>query len=390
MSLAAWGCGYFSQELPDRYFLWSLAHAELAEMFGYEGVDRLILFTSLFACLTATLMLLTAGIGIFLRNRTTLSLYRKACLLFYALALLCGSVAYQATGVIMTKGMSLNGKKLIQYDVVMLRWDLLWPVLLASAAIACLYLLAWRRAAIRQWLGNDETEPAAGDRFLENMRTHGSDPRYRKSLWTSFNFHFFIIFILPWLMGVIGCVTPYRVRKGSGDPAVAAKVVVVKVKKKPIKRPIINKFSPILFDFPKIDDSKVAEEVEKSSQAVYTTNASRVHSKGGVMGAGGGKTGGWPDGMDEGLVRFIRMKYSGSGWDDGMDTKSRADLNFLDFFRSLTGFKTSTKTEAHGIALLARYPPGYAPPFVYMTGDGSISVSGRGMSTRRSTVMSSP
>jgi hypothetical protein len=377
MSLAAWGCGSFSQELPDRYLLWSLAHADLAEMFGYEGVDRLVLFTSLFACLTATLMLLTAGIGIFFRNRTTLSLYRKACLLFYALALLCGSVAYQATGVIMTKGMSLNGKKLVQYDVVMLRWDLLWPVLLASAAIACLYLLVWRRAAIRQWLGNDETEPAAGDRFLENMRTHGSDPCYRKSLWTSFNFHFFIIFILPWLLGIIGCVTPYRIRKGSGDPAVAAKVVVVKVKKKPIKRPIINKFSPILFDFPKIDDSKVAEEVEKQSQAVYTTNASRVHSKGGVMGAGGGKTGGWPDGMDEGLVRFIRMKYSGSGWDDGMDSKSRADLNFLDFFRSLTGFKTSTKTEAHGIALLARYPPGFAPPFVYMTGDGGISVSAR-------------
>jgi Ca-activated chloride channel family protein len=79
--------------------------------------------------------------------------------------------------------------------------------------------------------------------------------------------------------------------------------------------------------------------------------------------------------MDEGLVRFIRMKYDGSGWDDGMDSKSRADLNFLDFFRSLTGFKTSTKTESHGIALLSRYPKGFAPPFVFMTGDKEIRVS---------------
>jgi hypothetical protein len=95
------------------------------------------------------------------------------------------------------------------------------------------------------------------------------------------------------------------------------------------------------------------------------------------MGVGGGNTGGWPDGMDDGLVRFIRLKYDGSGWDDGMDSATRADLNFLDYFRQLTGFKTSTKTEAHAIALLARYPKGFAPPFVYMTGDGNIGVSDR-------------
>ncbi|MEI8353084.1 MAG: von Willebrand factor type A domain-containing protein, partial [Lentisphaerota bacterium] len=132
---------------------------------------------------------------------------------------------------------------------------------------------------------------------------------------------------------------------------------------------------PIMFGMTSVNESSVAFEEDEAAQPTYSASASRVHSKGGVMGAGGGRTGGWPDGMGEGLVRFIRMKYDGSGWDDGMDEASRADLNFLDNFRNLTGFKTSTKTESHGIALLSRYPKGFAPPFVFMTGDKEIRVS---------------
>ena len=134
---------------------------------------------------------------------------------------------------------------------------------------------------------------------------------------------------------------------------------------------------PIMFGFdtPRVDESSVAFEEDEAAQTTYSAAASRVHSKGGKMGVGGGSHGGWPDGMDEGLVRFIRMKYDGAGWDDGMDEASRADLNFLDNFRNLTGFKTATKPESHGIALLSRYPKGFAPPFVFMTGDKEIRVS---------------
>jgi Ca-activated chloride channel family protein len=151
------------------------------------------------------------------------------------------------------------------------------------------------------------------------------------------------------------------------------------------KRPIISKYSPdpVLWDFPRIDDSKVSEEVEKDSRKTFTYNVSGSSAKGGKMGAGGGSIGGWPDGMQDTIVRFIRMKYDGAGWDDGMDEASRADLNFLDFFRNLTGFKTATKPESHSIALLARYPKGFAPPFVYMTGDGNIGVSQRDVSILR-------
>ena len=48
---------------------------------------------------------------------------------------------------------------------------------------------------------------------------------------------------------------------------------------------------------------------------------------------------------------------------------------FLAEFHKLTGFKTAEKGESHPIALLKKYPKGFAPPFVYMTGEGSINVS---------------
>ncbi|MFZ4395195.1 MAG: DUF4159 domain-containing protein [Kiritimatiellia bacterium] len=83
----------------------------------------------------------------------------------------------------------------------------------------------------------------------------------------------------------------------------------------------------------------------------------------------------WPDGMKDMRVRFIRMEYDGAGWDDGMDAVSRADLNFLDAFHALTGFKVATKSEGHKISLLRKYPRGFAPPFVYMTGTSNINVS---------------
>jgi hypothetical protein len=71
------------------------------------------------------------------------------------------------------------------------------------------------------------------------------------------------------------------------------------------------------------------------------------------------------------------MEYTGSHWDDGMDAGSRADVNFLQEFRRLTGFKVAKKSESHHIGLLRKYDKGFAPPFVYMTGSGGIRVSSR-------------
>ena len=212
-----------------------------------------------------------------------------------------------------------------------------------------------------------------------------------------------------------GCVTPYRVPKGSGSPETegkkaAKKIIIKKAVKKPKQRHVVvSPNSAISFNFPDLDDSKVAQEVEMESRDTYKTDVNRIFVEGlltgegttggrgtgrrGIgngkrkMGKGGGDQGGWPDGMENSLVRFIRMKYDGSGWDDGMDAVSRADMNFLDYFRKLTEFKTATQSEAHGIALLAKYPKGYAPPFVYMTGDGDIRVSDREVRIMREYLM---
>jgi RNA polymerase sigma factor (sigma-70 family) len=74
------------------------------------------------------------------------------------------------------------------------------------------------------------------------------------------------------------------------------------------------------------------------------------------------------------VVRLIRLKYDGPGWDDGLD-ESGADRNFLERFGQLTGLKVSKNGDAHTIELLAKYPKGFAPAFVFITGTGEIIAS---------------
>jgi len=207
-------------------------------------------------------------------------------------------------------------------------------------------------------------------RLMENLRTHGKDPWYRKSQWLSMALHLFFILGLPWLLSLSrGCIDPYRIPKGSGEPEISVVQVVQAERVK--RRFVVNPNSAISFRVPELDDSQVLQEVEQITQMTYEADPSRVT---GALGTGGGKKGGWPDGMDNALVRFIRLQYNGPGWDDGMDAVSRADRNFLDHFRQVTGFKTALQSESHPVADLRRYPAGYAPPFVYMTGIGAIRI----------------
>ena len=134
-----------------------------------------------------------------------------------------------------------------------------------------------------------------------------------------------------------------------------------------------------------------ARQVDAETQMTYKADplrvlaatGDRVGAGGGKMGAGGGKGGGWPDGMENAKVRFIRMEYNGRGWDDGMDATTRADMNFLEAFRQLTGFKVAAASESHSIGMLKKYPKGMAPPFVYMTGDADINVTAGEIKTMR-------
>jgi hypothetical protein len=92
----------------------------------------------------------------------------------------------------------------------------------------------------------------------------------------------------------------------------------------------------------------------------------------GQLGKGGGDQGGWPEGMEDYKIRFIRLDHGGQGWDDGMH-QTGADINFLRHFAGVTGFKKiARKGESHSIAILAKYPKDGFPPFVYMTGNHSM------------------
>ena len=156
--------------------------------------------------------------------------------------------------------------------------------------------------------------------------------------------------------------------KGSGNPVVAM-VKMVKPKKKKKKTLSLRPNSAIIFEMPDLDDTEVDEMMEEQTQVTYQASA---NAKAGKMGKGGGTKGGWPEGMDNYKIRFIRLDHGGAGWDDGMN-QTGADINFLRAFAQATGFKKiASKGESHSIALLQKYPNDGFPPFVYLTGNGDM------------------
>ena len=258
-----------------------------------------------------------------------------------------------------------------------LGWDYLWPASLAVFTMGVLHLITWLRRTMNLYTGETDVTPAVGDRILENIRTNGRDPAWRRSWVNSAFGHLMIIVIIPWLLQFWGCVDPYRPPWGGGDPVVRMLTVVKPKKKKKRKKYILNPNSPFIFQIPDLDDSPIIRQVEEHTQVRYVADANAAHGE--RLGDGNAKVAGWQDGFKDGKVRFIRLQYNGEEWDDGMDSNERADMNFLETFRELSGGqKIGNKPEAHAIRLLARYPKGQAPPFVYMTGCGSI----RGVSNR--------
>jgi hypothetical protein len=169
---------------------------------------------------------------------------------------------------------------------------------------------------------------------------------------------------------------PYGVPEGSGTPAVEM-VKVKKLKKKPEKKYVLNMNTAVSFYVPRIEDSEVLEEIDKETENTYEAQ------KLGKLGQGGGKEGGWPNGMKNARVRFIRLQYDGGDWDQDMGYGS--DYNILLKFRELTGFQIASETESLSISQLKRFPKNRAPPFVYMTGGlkGSISLSNAEMKVLR-------
>ncbi|MFZ4394943.1 MAG: DUF4159 domain-containing protein [Kiritimatiellia bacterium] len=282
------------------------------------------------------------------------------------------------------RGTSVEAVTFTSYAQFVCRMNFLWPAFLIAALLGALDLLSWRRAAMAVYFRREDLPPQPGDRFLENLRTNGRAPRFRKGVYTSATLHLMVIVVIPWLLySVGGCIPPYKVPKGSGEPVVnvARQIKIKNPKKKKPKKVLVNNNSAILFYHPDFDDSKVESQVEFESRETYVADPQRVMNplgtpKTGNTGTGSKGKGGWPDGMDGHCVRLIRLEYNCQGWDDGMDSASRADLNFLDKFKELTGFKVADKVESYPIRYLRSCKKGYAPPFVFITGARSFTISG--------------
>ena len=208
------------------------------------------------------------------------------------------------------------------------------------------------------------TEPMVGDRVVENVRTGGSDPKFRVATnWSVCLFAF--VLVLPFLIRGCGMERPYGLHKGSGNPVVEI-VKVKKVKKPKLKKFVVNKWSPIILERMKVEDIKTLVELEEETQDRYETQETQA----GKLGKGGGKTGGWPHGMADAKLRFIRLIYSG---DWNQDMRMGADKNLMAYYNQITGFPVEKESEGKKIARLRRFPKDHGPPFVFLTGNGALS-----------------
>ena len=305
-------------------------------------------------CGVLAVLCAAAGAGGLIRNRLT---YQALRLPLYGVYLLVGFylwITWQARSSILVQGLDVDGAKQDSATILRLWWSVSWPALAVAAYAAWSHVMLRSRSVYAAFT-REEGAPMGGDRVLEDLRTHGRDPRHRRSLYASAFTHIFILVIIPYILSLGGCVEAYRVPKGSGNPVVAM-VKMVKPKKKKKKTLSLRPNSAILFEIPDLDDTLVDQVMEEQTQATYQASN---NAKAGKMGKGGGTKGGWPEGMENYKVRFIRLEHGGNGWDDGMD-QTGADINFLRAFAQATGFKKiAGKGESHSIALLKKYPEGW-------------------------------
>jgi len=352
--------------------------AELAILWQKLHLERLLLFSFQLIGVVGLLCALAGTLSLVVRKPVAKHLLK------FSLAVVLISmgfhiwVAWQAAFAIPDSGIEINDLGTDRLSVFKFWWQLAGPAVGIGIYVFWLQLMLRCRSVHAVFTGQAGRE-MTGDQILENLRTHGRDPRHRRSLYWSIFTHFFFIILLPWLLGLLGSVEPYKVPQGSGNPVVAM-VKMVKPEKKKKKTLSLRPNSAIIFDQPDLDNTEVDQVMEQQTQLTYTASNA---AKAGNIGKGGGDEGGWPEGMDDYKIRFIRLEHSGQGWDDGMN-QTNADINFLRAFAQATGFKKiANKGESHSIALLNKYPDDGFPPFVYLTGDSLGRTSSSDIQTVR-------
>lgn len=182
-----------------------------------------------------------------------------------------------------------------------------------------------------------------------------NSPKLNQSLVALFSYSLLFALIVTILSQTRGCSQIYELPAGGGQQVTVAQTV--RVEKVIRKKFVVNPFSAIKFDVPPIDEVRL--QLNEVTQHQYT------------IGYGEGNGAGFAGGTQRGKVRFIRLEYGGGDWDQ--DFGVGGDLNMLLKYHELTTQKVADETESIRIAQLANFPLGKSPPFVYLTGQQSIS-----------------
>ena len=181
--------------------------------------------------------------------------------------------------------------------------------------------------------------------------------KLRQSLLTLMTYSVVFGLAFIFLSNVTGCSiaeAPY----GGGEQSQLRQVVQIQTVVH--KKFVINPYSTVLFNPPKID------EVE-----LRILEETKHHYK---IGQGEGEGAGLSAGTIRGKVRFVRLKYEGGDWHQDMDRGS--DLNLLTEFGVRTGWIVNDRPEPMEIGRLKNFPARKSPPLLYMTGQEQIHLSG--------------
>lgn len=208
-----------------------------------------------------------------------------------------------------------------------------------------------------------------GDVMRDNLTCKTESSGLIRSFYWVVGYYVFFLMLLPALLQSCYLEDEYNIPKGDGGGQVQPQQVKRIKKKKPKKRFVLNPNSAFLFTVPEMPDDILLQEFDEKTESQYQTT-------GGTFGTGkkGGKPG-WPNGMDNGVIRFIRLKYNGGDWDQDMG--KGADYNMLLKIKEFAGFNIASDTEAISIDEIEHRfrNKKKKPPFVYITGSKGINLT---------------
>ncbi|MCL1856045.1 MAG: DUF4159 domain-containing protein [Kiritimatiellaeota bacterium] len=353
---------FFAWFIPEGYIGWayiSEANVRLLERNGIlEWAEQMQWFFLAVAALCAV-----AGVASWIRRGWVMWIQKAAVAAWGVAWIMAMRWGLSAPAILNAMDFRMFGKEMK---------NALWTVALAHGVailvVPALVILGIALVSTRKWYRREAEAGDAqwGDQLVASLKTGGRDPRWRSSMYWSSGL-WFTVLVLPFLMrGGCGWETPYDIPIGEMEE----EQQVVHVKKPPKKQQfIVSAYSPVIWERITVDEIKVMQEILLDTMATYVADNSQAA-------AGTGKKPGrkgWPNGMENAKVRFIRLKYGGGNWDLVMG--KGGDYNMLVKFNQMTGFGIARDTEAIDIGRLQRFPKRKAPPFVYLTGSGNVNLT---------------